>query len=181
MTNYTNSTLTEQYTLTGLFKDKASAERAYDLVIDMGYSPAETSVAMSDETRHRYFGNDASAEAELGNKAIEGAGMGVAIGSVIGGLVGAIAAIGISVPLPGLGLVVAGPLAAALAGAGAGGVTGGLLGALIGYGIPEDSAKQYEESIRKGGILISVLPRRETDALRIDREWKQLGGEVEAR
>lgn len=178
MANYTNSTPVEQDTLTGLFKDKESAERAYELVIEMGYSPAEASVLMSDETRYRYFRDESSAEAELGNKAIEGAGMGVAIGGVIGGLVGAIAAVGISVPLPGLGLVVAGPLAAALAGASAGGVTGGLLGALIGYGIPEDSAKQYEASIRGGGILLSVLPRNKADAERIDREWKQLGGEV---
>ena len=56
----------------------------------------------------------------------------------------AIAAIGTSLVIPGLGLVVAGPLAAALAGAGAGGTAGGLIGALVGHGMPEDRTKKYE-------------------------------------
>ena len=47
----------------------------------------------------------------------------------------ALTAAGTSIALPGLGLVIAGPLAAAAAGAGAGAATGGLLGALIGWGL----------------------------------------------
>ncbi|HYE74799.1 MAG TPA: hypothetical protein VEF04_15780, partial [Blastocatellia bacterium] len=67
---------------------------------------------------------------------------------------------------------------AALAGAGAGSITGGLIGGLIGAGIPEDTAKAYEKGIREGGILISVEPRSDGDAERIEREWKNLGGEL---
>ena len=43
----------------------------------------------------------------------------------------AVAAAGTSLAIPGLGVVIAGPLAAALAGAGAGAATGGLLGAQV--------------------------------------------------
>ena len=105
---------------------------------------------MSDDTRKKYFG-DVTPGTELsgGTKAAEGFGKGSAIGGGIGAALGAIFAIGTSIVVPGLGLVVAGPIAAALAGAGAGGATGGLVGALIGAGIPEDRAKLYESGIRE--------------------------------
>ena len=39
---------------------------------------------------------------------------------------------------------------------GAGGAVGGLTGILIGIGMPEFEAKQYEERMKGGNILISV-------------------------
>lgn len=60
---------------------------------------------MSDEARAQHFG---AGETELGNKAAEGAGVGGAIGGTLGGLAAAIAAIGTSLAIPGLGLIVAG-------------------------------------------------------------------------
>ena len=79
--------------------------------------------------------------------------------------------------LPGLGLVVAGPLAAALAGAGAGGLTGGLVGALIGSGIPEERAQIYEEGVRNGGAVVGVTPRNDEDAAYFENEWKSYNGQ----
>ena len=49
-----------------------------------------------------------------------------------------------------------GPLAAALAGLGAGAVGGGIIGALVGAGIPEVHAKEYEQKLRDGSIMVSV-------------------------
>ena len=86
--------------------------------------------------------------------------------------------VGTSIAIPGLGLVIAGPIAAALAGAGAGGAAGGLLGALIGYGIPEERVKDYDEGIRKGGILMGVRPRSEDDATYFENEWRSHGQHV---
>jgi len=94
-----------------------------------------------------------------------------------GAIIAGIAAIGTNVVLPGLGLVVAGPLAAALAGAGAGGLTGGLVGALIGSGIPEDRAKLYDEGIRNGGMVMGVNPRNPEDAEYFENEWKNYNGQ----
>ena len=88
----------------------------------------------------------------------------------------AIAAVGTSIAVPGLGLVVAGPLAAALAGAGAGGAAGGLVGALIGAGIPEERVKHYEKGLKEGGILMGVRPRTEEDAGYFESEWSKAGG-----
>jgi hypothetical protein len=40
--------------------------------------------------------------------------------------------------------------------AGVGSTVGGIVGALVGMGIPEYEAKQYEDRIKSGGILLSV-------------------------
>ncbi|MDB5777269.1 MAG: hypothetical protein JWP38_3402 [Herbaspirillum sp.] len=162
--------------VTGLFLDRESAERAYRTVTDLGYDRGDVNLIMSDETRKRYF-SDEGGETELGSKAAEGAGIGGAIGGAIGAIAAAIAAAGTTLVLPGLGLVIAGPLAAALAGAGAGGATGGLIGALVGWGIPEERVTHYESGIKEGGILMSVRPRSDADAKRFEQEWKDSRGE----
>lgn len=162
--------------VTGLFKDRASAENAYGSVTSRGYTQDELNLLMSDETRRTHFTDDGR-ETELGNKALEGAGTGAAIGGTIGATLAAIAAIGTTLALPGLGLLVAGPIAAALAGAGAGGATGGLVGALIGAGIPEERVKRYEEGIKNGGIVMGVEPKSEEDAAYFEEEWKRHRGE----
>ncbi|MBC7921392.1 MAG: hypothetical protein H7Z75_09920 [Ferruginibacter sp.] len=162
--------------VTGMFRDRESAERAYDSLSSRGYSKDDVNLMMSDDTRKKYF-SDKDNDTELGDKAMEGAGVGSAIGGTLGAIVGAIAAIGTSVALPGLGLVIAGPIAAALAGAGAGGLTGGVLGALVGSGIPEDRAKAYESGINEGGIVMGVKPRSDEDAQYLETDWKSNKGE----
>jgi uncharacterized protein YjbJ (UPF0337 family) len=160
--------------LTGMFRDKESAERAYGSLASRGYGKDDVNLLMSDETRKTHF---ADSDTALGTKAMEGLGTGSAIGGTAGAILGAIAAIGTSVVLPGIGLIVAGPIAAALAGAGAGGATGGLIGALIGSGIPEDRAKAYESGIKEGGIVMGVNPRTDEDATYFENEWKNNRGE----
>ena len=161
--------------VTGLFRDRDSAERAYNALPARGYSERDINLAMSDETRKRYFSD--KAQTELGNKAAEGAGVGGAIGATVGAIGAALAAVGTSLAIPGLGIVIAGPAAAALAGAGAGGVTGGLIGALVGWGIPEERVKHYERGIKEGGIVMGITPRSDEDAEYIEREWKANRGE----
>jgi hypothetical protein len=114
---------------------------------------------------------------EREHKTLEGTGAGGAIGAVVGAVAGAIAAIGTTIMIPGLGLVVAGPLAAALAGAGAGGVTGGLIGALVGTGMTEERARIYKTAIEEGGIVLSVTPRTPEDAQWLEKSWKDCGAE----
>ncbi|MDM0032208.1 hypothetical protein QTI33_08685 [Variovorax sp. J22P271] len=105
--------------VTGLFPDRASAESAYGATQARGYSKDDVNLVMSDETRTRHFSDEVGVETELGNKAAKGAGVGGAIGGTVGAAIAAIAALGTNLVLPGLGLVIAGPLAAAAAGAGA--------------------------------------------------------------
>lgn len=77
---------------------------------------------------------------ELGTKAAQGACVGGAIGASLGVSAAAFAAVGTSTVAPGLGLLIAGPGAAAIAGAGASGVPGELMGALVGWNIDEVKA-----------------------------------------
>ena len=164
--------------VTGVFRDRTSAERAYQALLDRGYTRDDINIVMSDEARKRHFTSGKErVETELGNKALEGAGVGGALGGAIGAAAAAVAAIGTAVAVPGVGLVVAGPIAAALAGAGAGGAAGGLIGALVGAGIPEHRVKSYEPALREGGILMGVRPHTETDAEHIEREWRDASGE----
>ena len=162
--------------VTGMFRDRESAERAYGSLTSRGYDKDDVNLLMSDDTRKKHFTDDGR-ETELGNKALEGAGTGAAIGGTVGATLAAIAAIGTSVALPGLGLIVAGPLAAALAGAGAGGATGGLIGALIGAGIPEERVKHYETGLKEGGIVMGVNARSDEDAEYFENDWKANRGE----
>lgn len=167
----------ENKMLSGLFSDKDAAENAYKSMRDRGYSDDEINVMMSDKTRETWFSDNEYNESELGNKALEGTGVGSAVGGTLGAIIGGIAAIGSNVILPGLGLVVAGPLAAALAGAGAGGLTGGLVGALIGSGIPEERAKLYEEGVKNGGVVFGVNPRTDEDADYLEDTWRSNKGQ----
>jgi hypothetical protein len=187
-------------TITGVFRTKEDAEQAYNALTQRGYSADEITVLMSDKTRERYFKNSADDvdrqdydadnqhhyrdandrkhdKDTLGSKAMEKAGVGSAIGGTAGAIIGAIAAIGTSVALPGLGLVVAGPIVAALTGAGAGGLTGGLIGALVGAGIPKERAEVYKKSIEEGGIVVGVVPRSYDDRNLIASDWRNYRGE----
>ena len=161
----------ERPLMTGLFPDRESAERGYGSLSDRGYTKDDVNVVMSEDTKKRHFAA-AGTETELGNKAAEGAGVGGAVGGTLGAIVAAVVAVGTTVAIPGLGLVIAGPLAAAVAGAGAGAATGGLLGALVGWNIPEERVKRYDEGIRKGGILMGVRPKNDADAAHLEGAWK---------
>lgn len=162
--------------VTALFPDRDAAERAYQVVVDRGYRREDVNVLMSESTRHRLFPADEARPTELGTKAAEGTGVGASIGGALGALVAGIAAAGTTLAIPGLGLVIAGPLAAALAGAGLGGTAGGLVGALIGWNIPEERVKAYESGLRDGGILLSLRPRSEEDARYVEAQWQAMQG-----
>ena len=161
--------------VTGLFFDRDSAERAYRSILERGYDKSEINLAMADETRKVLFPED-GLTTELGEKAAE---EGVDLGNPKGGTlatlttaVSAIGAAGALLLLPGVGVVFAGPIAAAVAGAATAGIAGGLIGALQHWGIPASRMDEYHAGIEKGGILMGVKPHSEDDARYFEREWK---------
>ncbi|QOR74242.1 hypothetical protein IMZ16_02030 [Cruoricaptor ignavus] len=153
-----------------VFNTREEADAAYDRLRQKGYTEDEVNVMMSDATRDKYYTNS-DIDSQLGDKVAENAGKGSLIGGSIGALVGAIAAIGTNVLLPGVGLIVAGPLAAGLAGAGTGAAAGGLIGALTGMGVPEEEAQRYESDIKDGGIYLGYRPKNADDARETYDEW----------
>jgi len=172
-----NNETSEKRLLTGMFRDRESTENVYNTLHERGYSKDDVNLIMSNETRKTHYNEDGAEQTEIGTKAAEHAGKGSAIGGTIGAIAGVIAAIGTSVVIPGLGILIAGPLAAGLAGAGAGGLAGGVIGALVGSGIPEARAKLYESGIKEGSVVISVIPKNEEDAKYLESNWKTNRGE----
>ena len=155
--------------LSGSFKDRKSAERAYNRLKEIGYADKEIDIMMSDATHKKFFKKN---EVDgLGSQVMDGMGAGSAIGGVAGAIVGILAAVGTSLVIPGLGLVLAGPIALGLAGAGAGGVTGGVLGALVGAGMPKERAEKHEKNIREGNIVVNFTPRSIADHSTIGNDW----------
>jgi len=163
--------------VTAVFRDRLHAQAAFDWLHEQSYTSNDISILMSDKTRAAYFPHEGERPMTADTKAVEGVGVGGAIGTAVGATLAAVLAVGTTIVLPGLGWVVAGPLAAALAGGGAGAVTGGIIGGLVGLGIPEPNAKVYQEAIRDGGVFIGVAPRSSEDADHIKRYFEDHQGE----
>jgi hypothetical protein len=163
--------------VSAVFRDRLDAEQALDYLRGLGYSDDDINVLMSDKM-HAMF-NARPHEGEHGPKrnVAEGMGVGGAIGTALGAAAAGLAAIGTTIALPGLGILVAGPIAAALAGAGAGAVTGGVIGAFVGLGINEQNAEVWQEALREGGIVIGVHPRSTEDVPRIQAKFREFHGE----
>ena len=157
---------------TGIFQDKNSAESAYDAAIKRGYKPEDINIFMSDDTRKKYY--DSKIVTEQGDKSLEGLAIGGALGGTVLGVLGAVVALSSTIVIPGIGLVIAGPLAAGLAGAGAGSIAGGIVGGLIGAGIPEERAKIYEKGINEGGVVMGVNTPSDDETL--IQDWKTHNG-----
>src|ERR1700730_792370 len=172
--------------VTGLFTNEESAERGYRSATRLGYENSDIDVLMSEETRNRYFfpGHDTKPDlssnatkdaAEDGKSADE---LGGPAGGAIGTIAPALAGVGTLLLVPVLGVLAAGPMAAALTAAGAVGLAGALIGALTKWGIPERRVEEYEQGIRAGGILIGVKAHSDKDASDLVREWQASGGKL---
>jgi hypothetical protein len=171
-------------TVTGLFKDKDKAERAFQAVIKLGYDKSDVNVIVDDEVRQRYFAahnptkdpdTTDLAEATADTSDSESHSLGGPVGGTVSTLTPIVTAVGVLL-IPGIGIV-AGPVAAALAAAAATGAALGLMGLLADWGIPESRVEQYEAGIRAGGILLGVRAKSDADALRIQQCWQESGGE----
>jgi hypothetical protein len=151
--------------LAGIFRDRISAERAYNLLVEKGYTNDDIHLMMSEETRSKHFSGDASGS-EIEKKAEVAGKTGVAIGGAAGAVAG-IAAV-VAAGLTGPGILIAGPVAASIAGA----ATGGVIGAMTAAGIPEEKASAYESGIKGGKIFMSVYPRNDKDAAWLENDWR---------
>ncbi len=169
----TNETFPENSAslLTALFKNPQNAENVYQDLLKKGYKPEDITLMMSDDVHKKYFSNESANENTMGTKTLQGLGIGGAVGGTVGAIAAALATVGTSLVIPGLGIVVAGALAASLAGAGAGAAAGGILGALVGAGIPEADVKNYEKGIKEGGVVIGVTPLTSNDYTLMKKEW----------
>lgn len=152
----------------GIFNNQLNTDKVRNSVFEEEHAKDEINMIMSKETHDKYFSENRE-DTELGNKAAARTGIGAAIGGAIGALIAMVAAVGTSVVIPGLDVVIAGPLAAALAGAGAGGIVGGLTGALVGWMTPQERVKLYESGIKGGHIISSTKPGNDDSVENFDQ------------
>jgi hypothetical protein len=161
-----------------VFDTAEGANDYYDFLIKSGYSTEEITVIMSKDTKKRFYATNEHIS-NTGDEALKGAGAGSAIGGTLGAVVGAFLAIGSSLVIPGLGIAVAGPVAAALAGAGTGGASGAIVGAFLKAGLSDSAATEYKNAMDKGQIIISVAPKDRHDVVLTSSYGKEIHNGVE--
>lgn len=147
--------------LLGLFADSKNAGSAVAELKEKGYTKEISVLARNSKTDTDVY--------EVKQDVTEGAAVGATVGVATGLLAGLFSGISM-VAVPGLGLLVGGPLAAllGLAGGVVGSVGGGLLGALIDFGVNEATAEVYDKAIQRNEVLIGVTTEESTVALVTD-------------
>ncbi|WP_345243646.1 hypothetical protein [Pontibacillus salipaludis] len=145
----------------GVFSKVGHAERAITDLQHHGYGSDDISVFAKDKSKVNVLESEmdtsvTSNHGGRGKNAGKGAGLGAISGGALGGIGGLIAGLGL-LAIPGIGqIAAAGPIASALTGAGVGAGGGGIVGALVGAGMPEHDAKQYENHLKDGKIIVIV-------------------------
>lgn len=154
------------------FRKESDAELYFNTLKNHGYSEKDINVFMSERTSKKFDNTDL----DTTPSAISGVGTGSAIGGTLGAIAGAILAAGTSAVVPGLGIIVAGPILLWVSGAGLGGITGGIIGLFASLGIGNDYAKIYQEAINDGHVVIAVDPRAD-DITKIKQQIDHCNGE----
>lgn len=145
----------------GMFARRLDIEQALHELKDYRFPMEKVSIIAKDDGLEEHLQEtDVTVTDHTGNRADKGAATGAAAGGAAGTLTGLLVGLG-TLAIPGVGpIMLAGATATALATTVAGGAigatAGGLAGALIGLGIPEEQAKVYEDSVKKGYYLITV-------------------------
>ncbi|HEY9746283.1 MAG TPA: hypothetical protein V6C99_08710, partial [Oculatellaceae cyanobacterium] len=93
--------------VSGLFSSYADFANLIEALNLRGYREENLSVLMSENTHHQYFAPQEN------TKAPEGATVGSVSGGIVGAIIGGLTLVG-QVAVPGMGLLVAGPLIGAL-------------------------------------------------------------------
>lgn len=162
--------------IAALFRKPETAGRVYTALLEEGYKQEDISLVMGENTRNKYFpdSNIRSTATDIGNKTLEGLGVGATVGGSVGAIAAAIGALGTSLVIPGLGIVVAGALAASFAGAGAGAAAGGVIGAIVGSKTPDDQAKLFEEGIKQGGVVLAIKAPSNEKRDTLYTQWQEM-------
>jgi hypothetical protein len=152
-------------TIAGFFRTRTEGETAYNQLLASGFARDQVSFVAGDTRGHETPAigpiEGIGAASELPQDA--------ALGSVIGLVAGLVLLV-----IPGVGPFLAvGPLAAAMGGIAAGAGVGGIVGLLRDQGVSEEEAEFYEDGVRRGGSLVTVVgatEEEETKARKIMRK-----------
>ena len=136
--------------ITAAFSNSDNAKKTVEELRTKGYTDAISVIARDSMTGEIH----AEVAKDNPDTAKAGAVAGGVIGTLIGILTGAI-----TIVAPGVGPVfVYGPLTATwgIAGGTVGALAGGLIGPFTDMGIPHDTARDYEERIKQGYVIVII-------------------------
>ena len=162
-------------TVSGIFNSESNINSLLNTFEQRGLSRDFIDVIMSDKTRDRY----GSLARET--KMPEGTSVGGISGGVLGAILGGLTMAG-SLLIPGVNLLVAGPIVGAIAGGALGTAAGGLVGALVGAGIPEYEAKTYEKHLKTEGnvlVIAHVTDNAVSDTKSVFKQYGALDVDVQ--
>src|ERR1044071_4970624 len=129
--------MTRNTSVIGIYPDRTTVSDAINVLHKAGYRATDISVLSSDNQGSKDFAH------EKRTKALEGAATGAPLGAVVGATLAWLVSTQ-TVPVAGLGLLIAaGPVMAAGAGAAAGGALGWIAGLLAGLRPPAYGARRY--------------------------------------
>lgn len=177
----------------GIFRNRRLADNCFRALLSRGYLTSDINIMMTERTRKQHYileteSSDRHASVKPGSngarvstpaiahRTLEGVGVGGALGTAAGATLAAIAAVGMSLVIPGLNLIVAGPIVAALADGGAGTLARGFVGGLVSLGVQENDAVNFYRALQEGAVVMSVEGRPE-DAAEIKNLMVDEGGE----
>jgi len=150
-------------TVAGIFDNPLNANQAITDLLEIGIGRDDVSLMMSDKTRDRF---NAVAGSES-SRVLSDTTTGSISGGILGALLAGLTAIG-TLSIPGIGLLVFGPLIAISAGLGVGVVTGGVVGALVAAGLNQVDASKHADALKAGKAVLVIhnIPDEEVTSIR---------------
>lgn len=150
--------------VSAVFIEPLDAVHAMESLESRGYARLEMNLIMEAKPLDSDSVGDQPGASEAPQQSpsdLVGMGVGGAVGTAIGAALATLAAVGLTLTVPPLGLIIAGPLVAALVGGGLGAAAGTVIG---GYkGLPDLKAATYAEALAAGGVILGVIPHAGTE------------------
>jgi hypothetical protein len=135
----------------GVFESPVHANRVVADLLSAGLDKSDISLIMSDKAKEKF----SSATEDKGDRTLKDAAIGAGTGGVLTALLLGLTTVS-AILVPGLPVLVSGPLIAAFEGLGAGAAVGGIAGALSGLGIKAMEASKYEDELKIGNAVVVV-------------------------
>ncbi|NJK77399.1 MAG: hypothetical protein HC942_30100 [Microcoleus sp. SU_5_6] len=151
-----NTILTQQRQVLGIFPSREAAGKALDYLVFAGF-PLGKVFLLGQGCQERENSLNLPSES-LGAIAGTATGLkkGMFLGNAIGGATGLMLGLGL-LALPGVGQVMlSGAIGFTLLSGGICTAAGGVMGALIGLGLTSEQAKNYQQQISRGSVLLIV-------------------------
>lgn len=163
-------------TVSGVFFTKKDADMAYHALLKLGHTHDDISVLMSDETLNKYerpHPEDAeefvTSQDVMDNKVPEEKSKGVFASAII--------SITSMISIPGLGIAISNTLLKKIYNLTSDETAEKTVGGILSANVPEEHTDSYGDSMKEGGIIISVDPRNAQEKKDIIRNFIENNGQ----